>query len=331
MLDAVNLITSPSALQAYVRQLGTYPGTPEDWSTMGARLTRSVDALRPTDRELTAIERDGDFTSSLSAVVQKMRIAGADVIPLIESVKSFFIRGMSGEMCSDSTLDRVQYKATFDQLISNAGARGKVKGFALAEIRGKIGAKADDPKVPFDEGISAEFSRLAALSDANKVRNYVADDHASIQPDEDDISEIFHREQADYANERNCELCRFEQRQGVLSTLLELLPAGSSLGRTVQEELDFLSFSSIQQRSPASWYVAFQPLLAISRKADESTRKLLKRSFTEARGPILLPSEDAPRIMRIISSASDPLIQLFWVAEAWIKPSYQPFPPISTE
>lgn len=325
--EAADRLDSASALAGYLRTVPSVHLDSLTWASVGAKVSRSLDGLHPTDRELAALDRDGELHDSVAALLSRLHENGIDTTELLQAYRRFLVKGLGGESCTDFSLDRSLVRQGFERLRTTGQARQNVRPLEETEISGTPDRGAKENMIQFDDKLRPPMQKLMALSDANRVKRYKDHDSTEIQPEDQDVEEIVRLSRSDYDNGKDCEVCRFINRQETLSTLLDLLPGGSASRSVIKEEIRSLEFSPLEDDNPPAWLFIFQQTLSIARAPDEASRKALERTVSKGDNLVLPPSGDAESIRSGFANSSDPLIHLFGRAEILLKPPYKPFGP----
>ena len=326
--EAADRLASPSALAGYLQMIQSLQADTPTWTLIGGKLARSFEGAQPTDRELAALDRHGELSTSLSTILLKLRASGTEAADLLQAYRDFLVRGLNGKKCSDFSLNRDEVRKEFENLRTAASARQVVRAIDAHEIVGTLGTAAKDDAVPFDERLRPAMQRLSALSEANRVRQYVDHESEPLQPDDQDIQEVRRISQEDYNNEDLCQLCRFLARQETLTTLISTLPKGEALQSALHEEIGFLQSSAVQQTNPGAWLFVYEHIISTARVPDRATAQTVSYAISKGITVPLPPSPEVDVIRSGLAASSDPLIRLLWRAEILIKPPYKTFAPL---
>ncbi|RRA49345.1 hypothetical protein [Acidipila sp. EB88] len=230
LVDAAGRLSSPSAISGYLSILKDVHLESSEWSLVSGRVEQSMALLHPSDRELSALDRRGELSSSLAEVLAKLGDKRQSAVELLQAYRGFLARGLGSEQCSDFSLDRSAIISEFDALRKKAAVTEQVHALEMRDLLGSPSNAAPARKIPFDERLRAPMQKLFALSASNQQKQYVAHDPDLTQPDSQDVTTILGIAQANYEKEDSCAECRFLSKQETLSTLMTLLPQGKRQG-----------------------------------------------------------------------------------------------------
>jgi hypothetical protein len=79
----------------------------------------------------------------------------------------------------------------------------------------------------------------------------------------------------------------FHQKSIVFQALVELVPAGAQRDKTLQEFIDFVSNSNLQQTSPAEWFAEVKTMLDRVRTTNGGEPAKVLEAFERSANPVL--------------------------------------------
>ncbi len=324
-LEAGRRIKTGSDLEGYLHSLADVALTREQWQRVGAGLESAISLLTMPDREVFALQSDGDLAQELRVVLGKLQAQKIDVRPLLASYRLALTRSLTGQACTDASVDRAQAAASFNSLATSFGGELELK-LTAQELAPRLpGTAAQDQEIPLDKNIIPLMQRFVAISDANTVQEYKDHQAPELEPEAGDIGSVLAIIHTSEVFKDACEVCRFQGKQGMYSVMLNLLPAGEGLKQVVHEEVDLLANSPVEEDNPPAWLLVFNQMMNTARAAAKTDRQDLEKRVANGSNIVLAPSPEAAEIRQAIAEAKDPLMQLYWEAETRLQPKYELF------
>jgi hypothetical protein len=328
LLSVAPAMASPVQLAPMARLLTTASLNAGDFESATAGFVAAVSKMKATDREMTAIESDGQLSDAIAALGRKMTDAGLAEAGLLAAYRSFLVRSLSSGYCEDHTLDRQQlakrFRSTFLQE-KRAGNEG-VKALSAEELKGEHpeGSAVDEQVIPVNTNLSPQLNRIADVYAANQSLWRRTGNVGATEPESSDVEDVLRFIVAPATGESDCAVCEFEGKETLFIALVSNLPRGRLLQRTIHQDIEYvLANSPIEDKDPSCWLKVIKNLINISRVASQDDNAKIREVMKTGLTPILIPNADGPAIKAALLQSNDRIISAYMQAESVLKPQYQ--------
>lgn len=287
----------------------------------------ALNKITASDREMTAVEEDGNLTHAIGLLSSKFAQSGVYSGRLLAAYRSFLIRSLTPGRCSDYSLNRATIARSFNALIHHSLATSPdLALLSAAQLESQSqGASAPRPVGPGAAPIMTKLSRIAAAQTEASTEVYRNGQSSTIVPESLDVDDVIKYAMSPQpAADDSCPVCRFAAKGALLTVLVQLLPPGSELERVVYADVDYLSQNDMQKDDPVAWLHLFKKLINAGRKMNNETKNALTaRARKGTLVPLDIPSAAAPEIREILRGSTDPIISTYMLADDLLHLPYQ--------
>lgn len=331
LLSLVADTSIPAEIAPVARLIVRLPLRADQLGQIEGSFDSALNKITASDREMTAVEQDGDLTHAINQLSAKFAQAGVFQGRLLAAYRNFLVRSLTPESCSDSSLDRAAEARTFNALIPESLANSPdLAPLSAAQLEPQsTGASAPRQTVPYNALMMAKLYRIAAAQAKGSTDLYRNGQPTTVGPDASDVDDVIQYAislQPSAADE--CAVCEFESKGALLGALVQLLPPGSELEKAVYAEVDYLSLDDMQTNNPVAWLHLFKKLINASRTMNDQTRNALTaRAMKGTLLPLGTPSAAAPEIREMLRRSSDPIISTYTLADDLLHPPYRAYEP----
>jgi|GEM_PF-5352234 len=291
---------------------------PDQLSQIESVFDSALNRITASDREMTAAEEGGNLTQAIHHLSSKLAQAGINPGRLLTAYRSFLLRSLTPESCSDYSLDRNVIARSFNALLPDSlKSSADLAPLTAAQLEsGSKGASAPTPGAIIDPKIMTRLYRIAAAEAAGSTEVYRNDQPSTIIPEASDADDVIKYAVSRQPAADECPVCDFEEKAGLLTALVQLLPPGSELEKAVYAEVDYLSLNDMQKDDPVAWLHLFKKLLNASRKMNDQTNNTLTaRAKKGTLMPLDIPSAAAQEIRKALRGSDDPIISTYTSAD----------------
>jgi len=317
LLSLVSNTKIPAQIAPAADLISSVPLTPDQLGQIESVFDSALNRITASDREMTAAEQDGNLTQSINRLSSKLAQAGVYPGRLLAAYRSFLLRSLTPESCSDYSLDRQVIARSFNALLPDSlKSSPDLAPLTAAQLQSESkGTSAARPGPSIDPQIMERLYRIAAAEAAGSTQVYRNGQPSTIVPEASDVDNVIKYAVSRQPSADACPVCDFEERGALLSALVQLLPPGSELDKAVYAEVDYLSLNDMQKDNPVAWLHLLKKVINASRKMNEqTTNALTARAKTGTLMPLDTPSAAAQRIREILRRSPDPIISTYTFA-----------------
>lgn len=329
--EQIQKLQSPAALRGFARGLMRIKLRSNESDQLLNTLAEKIPEINGTDREMTGAERgEISLSSAIGNLVKQHRATDSLTSPLLAAYRSFLIKILHGQGCSDSSLDRATVANDFNSLDPHQiGDDPKpIRPLTAHDLLPTTkGGAAKHENITGNSEVQEEVRRVATVFLANQKAHQStdsADDY--LQPEPSDIRDILRHATSVTDTSSLSDVAKYEDTQSTLMLLIEFLPPGPSFKDAIDAELAYLNLNQIEQTSPLSWLRAFKELIMISRPVSQAENAKLRATMGGRHATIMMPSPNASFIRQTMRRyQSDPIISTYLAYEDLIRPDYVSF------
>lgn len=286
----------------------------------------ALNQITASDREMAAAEEDGNLTHAIDRLSSKFAQSGVYSGRLLAAYRSFLVRSLTTEGCSDYSLDRAAIARGFNALVpSSLAASPDLALLSAAQLEPQSkGVSAARQTVPNNEPVMTKLYRIAAAQAKASTEVYRNGQPSAIVPESSDVDDVIQYVVSLQPAADECPVCDFEAKGAMLTVLIQLLPPGSELEKVVYADLDYLSLNDMQKDNPVAWLHLLKKLINAGRKMNDETKNaLIARARKDTLTPLDIPSPAAPEIRELLRRSSDPIISTYTLADDLLHLPYQ--------
>ncbi len=336
VLNLIDSVSDVAALLALTKSLGGLDIDQSEMATILAKLAAKFAEMSASDREMSGVEAEGLLTDAIGALARRARSKKLDPMSLINQYGVFLRNNLRGKACSDYSLDRDNEVRRYNSLVKEFSADPDHLGtyLSVSEIKPNgLGGSARYELISMPDSIKQQMAAIAQVFIANQQLRYGSGDNLHmIQPEPQDVSDVLSALRGMSNAETNSALVNFENKQSILTNLIEMLPEGPSFREVVDQQMFFLNLNPVEEDNPPAWLRPFKQLIAISRHSDPSSDAVLRSEAAKGEGQIMLPSRESTYIRATLARYSgDQIISTYVAYERIVKPPYVPFRATSVE
>ena len=336
VLNLIDSVSDVAALLALTKSLGGLDIDQSEMATILAKLAAKFAEMSASDREMSGVEAEGLLTDAIGSLARRARSKELDPMSLINQYGVFLRNNLRGKACSDYSLDRDNEVRRYNSLVKEFSADPDHLGtyLSVSEIKPNgLGGSARYELISMPDSIKQQMAAIAQVFIANQQLRYGSGDNLHvIQPEPQDVSDVLSALRGMSNAETNSALVNFENKQSILTNLIEMLPEGPSFREVVDQQMFFLNLNPVEEDNPPAWLRPFKQLIAISRHSDPSSDAVLRSEAAKGEGQIMLPSRESTYIRATLARYSgDQIISTYVAYERIVKPPYVPFRATSVE
>jgi hypothetical protein len=314
LLTLVTNMKIPAEIAPLAGLIARVPLTNDQLSQIEGAFDSALNKITASDREMTAAEEDGNLTRAINQLSLRFAQSGVYSGRLLAAYRSFLVRSLTPESCSDRSLDRAIVAGSFNTLLPDL-PRSSPDLTPLTAVQlqpASTGAAAQMHNASINQQMTTKLYRIAAANAARSTDEFSSDHPSIIAPQSSDMDDVINYATSTQTNTSECAVCDFEAKGALLSALIQLLPPGSDLEKAVYAQMDYLSFNDMQKDDPVAWLHLFKGLLNDSRKIDKQTRdSLTTLAKRRTLMPLDSPSAAAPEISRMLRESTDPIFSAY--------------------
>lgn len=325
LLSLVSNMRIPAEMAPLAELFSSMPLTPEQLGEIEGVYDSALNRITASDRELTAAEESGNLTQAINHLATKLAQAGIYPGRLLAAYRSFLLRSLTSESCSDRSLDRAAMAQNFNALVpSSLASSPDLAPLVAKELEAHSkGTSAVKQGGVVDPQIMTKLYCIAAAEAAGSTQAYRNGQPSTIVPESADVDDVIGYAVAPQGADDECPVCEFEARGALLTALVQLLPPGSQLEKAVYAEEDYLSLNDMQKENPVAWLHLLKKLINASRRMnDQTANALTARANKGTLTPLDTPSAAAPEIRKILRGSTDPIIFTYMLADDLLHPPY---------
>ncbi len=326
LLSLVDNMKIPAEIAPVAELIASASLTADQLGQIEGAFDSALNKITASDREMTAAEEDGNLTHAIGLLSSKFAQSGVYSGRLLAAYRSFLVRSLTPEGCSDHSLDRAVIARSFNSLVPNSLATSHDLALLSAAQLGphSEGASATRPVDYSNAPVMAKLYRIAAAQAEASTEAYRNGQPSTIVPESSDVDDVIRYAVSLRPAANKCPVCDFEAKGALLNVLVQLLPPGSDLEKAVYAAVDYLSLNDMQQDDPVAWLHLFKQLLNASRKMNDPTKNALTaRAKKGTLVPMDIPSAAAPEIGEILRGSPDPIISTYMFADELLRLPYQ--------
>lgn len=330
LLSLVTNMNIPVEIAPVANLISKVPLAPDQLGQFEGTFDSALNRITASDREMTAVEDDGNLTHAIDLLSSKFAQAGVYPGRLFAAYRSFLVRSLTHDSCSDRSLDRATVARSFNTLIPHSLASSPdLAPLSAAQLKPQSsGDSAPRQTVDNDETLMTKLYRIAAAQAAASTETYRNGQPGTQVPDSSDVDDVIQYALSLQPSAGECPVCDFEAKGALLTVLLQLLPPGSELEKAVYADLDFLSLNDMQKDNPVAWLHVFEKLINAGRKMDEQTENTLTtRAKKRTLPPLETPSAAAPEIRAMLHRSTDPIISTYTLTDDLLRLPYRVYEP----
>lgn len=277
LLNLVANTSIPAQIGPLADLIATVPTAPDELGQIEGAFDSALNRITASDREMTAAEQGGNLSKAIKHLSSRFAQAGVYQGRLLAGYRSFLLRGLTPESCSDYSLDRAVVARAFNALLPDSlESSPDLAPLTAVQLEPQSkGTSAPKPGSLIDPQIMTRLYRIAAAEVARSTEEYRSGQPSMIVPESSDVDDVIHYAVSPPPAASECPVCNFEAKGGLLDALVQLLPPGSDLEKAEYAEVDDLSFSDMQKENPVAWLHLFKKLLNASRDMSSQTRNTL--------------------------------------------------------
>jgi hypothetical protein len=287
----------------------------------------ALNQITASDREMTAAEEGGNLTQAIGLLSSRFAQSGVYSGRLLAAYRSFLVRSLTPERCSDHSLDRAAIARSFNALVpSSIATSPDLALLSAAQLEPHSeGISAPRPLGPGNAPIMTKLYRIAAAHSEALTEVFRNGQPSTIVPSSSDADDVIKYAMSPQpAADDQCPVCSFAAKGALLSVLVQLLPPGSELEKAVYADVDYLSLNDMQKDDPVAWLHLFKKLINAGRKMNDQTKSdVTARARNGKLMPLEVPSADAPEIREILRGSPDPIISTYMLADDLLHLPYQ--------
>jgi hypothetical protein len=229
----------PAEIAPLADLISTVPLTPDQLGQIESVFDSALNRITASDREMTAAEEDGNLTQAINRLSSKFAQAGVYRGRLFAAYRSFLLRSLTPESCSDYSLDRNVIARSFnallpDSLKSSPDLAPLTAALLKSESKGTF---APQLSAFINPQIMTRLYRIAAAQAAGSTEVYRNGQPSTIVPEASDVDDVITYAVSRQPAADECPVCDFEAKAGLLTALVQLLPPGSELEKAVYAEV----------------------------------------------------------------------------------------------
>ncbi len=321
LLDKVRAAKTVEALAPLLLSLKSVQLGNDDLRAVAAILSQNLAQADASDREMKALA--GGIATGMADLIPRLRAVGIPTIPLLGAYRGFLVQNLSREYCSDTTPNRGVLAESFNNLIlpeeSDALAKLSMHDF---KAKNSAGA-AQDPLIPTNQAIFPQIHRILDASHARDVEAYQSPKSPdNIQPESADVQDVLRSALTPISAGSACPVCNFYAQAQLFVLMDNALPPGQYLETAITSELDFLSFSRIEDEEPIAFLWALKAIVLFARPVPASARHNLALETQNTAGNGVRPMEEPEVFKKELRKSSDPVIAAYGAYEDAYRPNY---------
>ena len=320
-LDLVMAAKTPETMTPLISILSQVQIDINDLHLVVSYIAQNLEHADASDREMNALYEP--LASGMSKLVAKLREKGVPESKLLVAYRNFLTSNLSRQYCTDTTSDRALIASSFNDLLSPKASQPPSKiGWKELEAKSADG-EAVDPKIPMDDVPKLPLKRILKASEARTLELYRDGQSSSIQPEGADVMEVLSYAASPITGQNECNPCLLEAHQEVFAMLQMSQPAGHYLEEVTTAEIDFLTYSQIEEIDPPSFLMVLKVLVNISRPVSDEARKALLNDVMKGKSRPYIPSEDREFVRTQLHNSNDRIIKAYMAYEDAFKPEYR--------
>lgn len=324
-----HLASSPqgaSQIAPLASLLANIKTSPAELASATAHLDAYLASVTASDREMLALERDGQLTKSIADLATAGRSKGLSEKPIIEAYRDFLVRSLAGEACKDRTLDRKELVRRYNALLQSSPTMSKSEPLTTSEVapRHISTEQVVQESIPTYRSLSSQLDRLSTVNTANQSVLARTGKIGEYQLESADLEDVLTVATSPIPSDARCPVCEFEGRQTLFVTLLSNVSPGSQLERVLEQNINYgIAHSPVQETDPPCWLKVVKNLINTTRTPGKDDRKQLDDIIKTGTVPVFSPNGERQLVLTAMEKTNDPVLHAYVLAERLINPPYQ--------